>query len=382
MKTQIEINNDILIWAVERAGKDLGEFSEKFPQLSAWLTGKKKPTLKQLKTFSQKVHLPFGYLFLPTPMEEQIPIPFFRTLNNGGKKLSLNVYDTILKLQQRQEWISGYLQESNYEQLDFVGKFSQSYNIQEIVNHIRKTLKLEDNWASKLSNWTIAKDVLTEKIEDIGIFPVFNSVVGNNTHRPIRVEECRGFVLVDKYAPFIFINSADSIAAQIFTLAHELAHIWLGKSAGFDFRQLLPANDPVEIFCDKIAAEFLVPQVLLSEALQKTSAGSFGDDIEELARIFKVSQIVIARRLLDLKKFSRDNFIKFYEKYKQIESKKKESKSSGGDFYNSERKRLGIRYANFIYQAVQENKLLVRDAYRLTDLSGNTFYKFMKEHLY
>jgi Zn-dependent peptidase ImmA (M78 family) len=376
MKTRLEINGDILIWAIERAGFEVGEFSEKFPHLSAWLAGKKKPTLKQLKTFSQKVHIPFGYLFLGEPIVEQFPIPFFRTLQDGSNKLSLNVYDTILILQQRQNWMTEYLQENGYEQLSFVGKFSQNNDIQEIVDDIRKTLNLENNWASKLSNWTIAKEFLTERVEDIGIFPVFNSIVGSNTHRPIKVEECRGFVLVDKYAPFMFINSADSIAAQIFTLAHELAHIWLGKSAGFDFRQLLPANDPTEIFCDKIAAEFLVPQVLISEALLKTNA------IEELAKLFKVSQLVIVRRLLDLKKISRDEFLKFYEDYRQREFKKKESKSSGGDFYNTGKKRLGLRFVNYVYQAVQENKLLVRDAYQLTDLSGNTFHKFMKEHLY
>jgi Zn-dependent peptidase ImmA (M78 family) len=272
--------------------------------------------------------------------------------------------------------MTDYLQENGYEQLSFVGKFSDTNDIQEIVDDIRKTLNLEDNWASKLSSWTIAKDFLTERVEDIGIFTVFNSIVSSNTHRPIKVEECRGFVLVDKYAPFMFINSADSIAAQIFTLAHELAHIWLGKSAGFDLRQLLPASDPNEIFCDKIAAEFLVPQILLSEALLKT------DKLEELARIFKVSQLVIARRLLDLKKINRVEFFKFYEDYRKYELKKKESKSYGGDFYNIEKKRLGVRFANYVYQAVQENKLLVRDAYRLTDLSGNTFHKFMKEHLY
>jgi Zn-dependent peptidase ImmA (M78 family) len=376
MKPRLEINSDILIWAVERAGFDVGEFSEKFPHLSAWLAGKKKPTLKQLKTFSQKVHLPFGYLLLGEPIVEQFPIPFFRTLQVGSKKLNLNVYDTILSLQQRQTWISEYLKENDYEQLDFVGKFSQSDDIKEIVDDIRKTLNLENNWASKLSNWTEAKDFLTERVEDIGIFTVFNSIVGSNTHRHINVDECRGFVLVDKYAPFMFINSADSIAAQIFTLAHELAHIWLGKSAGFDFRQLLPASDPIELCCDKIAAEFLVPQDLLSEALLKTN------DIEDLTRIFKVSQLVIARRLLDQKKISPNDFFKFYEDYRQREFKKKESRRSGGDFYNTERKRLGIRFAHYVYQAVQENKLLVRDAYRLTNLSGNTFHRFMKEHLY
>ncbi len=55
----------------------------------------------------------------------------------------------------------------------------------------------------------------------------------------------------------MFINNSDGKAAQMFTISHELAHIWTGHSAGFDFRELLPANDPVELLCDKVAAEFL-----------------------------------------------------------------------------------------------------------------------------
>ena len=265
MKMEIPIKDDILIWAIERAGYNLHDFSRRFPHISAWLSGQKKPTLKQLINFSKKVHIPFGYLLLDEPVREEFPIPFFRTQKNGDNRISLNVYDTVLMLQQRQAWISDYLKENGYEPLDFIGKFSQSDDIKEIVGDIREKLKLKDNWALELQSWRYAKDFLTEKIEEIGIFTVFNSVVGNNTHRPIKVEECRGFVLVDNYAPFVFINSADSVSAQIFTLAHELAHIWLGKSAGFDFRQLLPADNPIEIFCNKVAAEFLVSEELLTK---------------------------------------------------------------------------------------------------------------------
>lgn len=92
-------------------------------------------------------------------------------------------------------------------------------------------------------------------IEDKGIITVFNGIVENNTSRPIPVDECRGFVW-DEMAPFMFINNADWKSAQMFTIVHELAHIWTGHSAGFDFRKLQPADDPIEILCDKVAAEF------------------------------------------------------------------------------------------------------------------------------
>ncbi len=375
MKFEVDINNNLLIWAVERAGINIDEVSRTIPSFSSWLLGKKKPTIKQLEKFAQKVHLPFGYLFLENPPEEKLPIPFFRTLNSQDHKININIYDSILLLQQRQSWLTDYLKENNYSPLNFVGKFRDNPDIKEVVNDIRTTLKINENWAKEFSTWEKAKDHLTQLIEDVGIITTFSSIVGNNTRRNIKVEDCRGFVLVDEYAPFMFINSADSKSAQMFTMAHELAHIWIGQSAGFDFRQLQSANNQTEILCDKIAAEFLVSSESIENIWRSVK------DISQLARYFKVSQLVIARRLLDLGKISKNQFITFYDNYINQDFIRSENRESGGDFYKTQRKRLSVRFLSFVNQAVKENKLLIRDAYRLTNLKGETYHTFMREHL-
>lgn len=375
MKLEVDINNNLLIWAIERAGINIDEVSKTIPYFSSWLLGKKKPTVKQLEKFAQKVHLPFGYLFLDNPPEEKLPIPFFRTINSQDHKINLNIYDSVLILQQRQNWLTDYLKENNYPKLNFVGKFSRNPDINEVVNDIRTTLKINEEWARKFSTWEKAKDHLTQLIEDAGIITTFSSIVGNNTRRKIKVDDCRGFVLVDEYAPFMFINSADSKSAQMFTIAHELAHIWIGKSAGFDFRQLQPANNDTEVLCDKIAAEFLVPAKSIEESWKTVK------DISQLAKHFKVSQIVIARRLLDLGKINKSEFIIFYENYISTDFAHSESRESGGDFYKTQRKRLSVRFISFVNQAVKEHKLLIRDAYNLTNLKGETYHTFMREHL-
>ncbi|HMU44593.1 MAG TPA: ImmA/IrrE family metallo-endopeptidase [Ignavibacteriaceae bacterium] len=375
MKLEVDINNNLLIWAIERAGINIDEVSRTIPSFSSWLLGKKKPTVKQLEKFAQKVHLPFGYLFLENPPEEKLPIPFFRTLNSQEHKININIYDSVLMLQQRQSWLTDYLKENNYLQLNFVGKFSSNPNINDVVNDIRTTLKINEDWAKEFSTWEKAKDHLTQLIEDAGIITTFSSIVGNNTRRNIKVDDCRGFVLVDDYAPFMFINSADSKSAQMFTMAHELAHIWIGQSAGFDFRQLQPANNQTEVLCDKIAAEFLVPAKSIEDSWKTVK------DIPQLARYFKVSQIVIARRLLDLGKINKNEFITFYDKYIDQDFVRSENREGGGDFYKTQRKRLSIRFLSFVNQAVKENKLLIRDAYNLTNLKGETYHTFMREHL-
>lgn len=374
MRTQVDVNADMITWAITRAGYKFHDFTVKFPRVQEWIDETKKPTVKQLEDFSKKVHLPFGYLFLPKPPEERLPIPFFRTNNPDAVHVSVNVYDTILLMQQRQDWLKEYLKDNEFASLPFVGKFNNAHNPAKIVADIRNVLGLHGEWASEFSTWTDALKHLTYKIEEIGIIIVFNGIVENNTKRPILVEECRGFVLVDELAPFMFINNSDGKAAQLFTIVHELAHIWTGQSAGFDFRKLQPANDPIEQLCDKVAAEFLVPVASFNRVWQERP------DIKYAARYFKVSEIVIARRALDTGKITKSQFFTFYEEYSNREFTKHENQSSGGDFYATTKKRLSMTFAAHVYSAVKANKLLYRDAYKLTGLKGDTFQTFFTKH--
>ena len=376
MKGEVNINPNILTWAIARAGYDLQEFLLKNPKVEKWLEEIKSPTVKQLEDLANKLHLPFGYLFLPEPPNETIPFPFFRTGGGATNKVNLNVYDTILILQRRQEWLTDYLIENEEQPLPFVGKFSSAASCETIVEDIRRTLIIEKDWARDLPNFEVALNFLTKKIEDAGIIVNFNGIVANNTHRTIPVKECRGFVLVNEMAPFLFVNAADAKAAQLFTLVHELAHVWLGESAGFDNQNLLPANDPVEKLCDQVAAEFLVPHESFLLNWQKEQ------DFRKLGKIFKVSPIVIARRALDLNKITKEVFFQFYNNYMEGVRRKRENQGSGGDFYATSKKRISPSFATYVDQAVKQNRLLYRDAYKITGLKGKTYENFVNQHLY
>jgi len=369
------IRPNILEWAIKRAGHTVHQFVEEHPNVGEWLSEVKTPTFKQLEAFAQKVHVPFGYLFLLKPPEEYFPIPYFRTGAKQKPNPGLNVFDTVLLIQQRQQWLTEYLTENSSEPLPFVGKFKVADGYKAIVTDIRSKLHLPEEWAVSCHNWEKALDHLTFHIEEAGVIVSFNSIVENNTHRAIPVDECRGFVLVNQLAPFMFINSADAKGAQLFTIVHELAHIWLGASAGFDNKRMLPADDPIEILCDQVAAEFLVPE----DAFHRLWAQR--PDIAILARHFKVSQIVIARRALDLGKLTRAKFFAFYNNYIAEVKRKKQNHEGGGDFYLTQRKRLSLRFTAYVNQAVRENRLLYRDAYRITGLKANTYDQFINKHL-
>jgi len=364
----------MLTWAMNRGGVGLPDF--KTLPVERWMTGERQPTVKQLQDFARKVHVPYGFLFLPEPPQEEQPIPFFRSIGAEREGISINVRDTIQQMQQRQDWLSSYLRRENYDSLPFVGAFNQHHGKDAIIASIQKSLGLTENWANECPNWEEALKFLTQKIEDRRIIVVFNGVVGNNTHRPLDVHECRGFVLVNEMAPLLFVNNKDAKSAQLFTIVHELAHIWLGESAGFDFRGMLPADDPVEKLCDSIAAEFLVSEVSLREAWEQTHS------IKTLSRKFKVSPIVIGRRLMDIGLYSRDQFFTFYNNYmRDFEDRNNTPESGGGNFYATARMRISPTFARYINQAVKTGNLLYRDAYRLTGLKSKTFERFMQDYL-
>jgi Zn-dependent peptidase ImmA (M78 family) len=277
-------------------------------------------------------------------------------------------------MERRQGWMRDYLIEQGQDRLAFVASAKPTSPPLALAAQIKNTLELTANWAARMGTWTDALRYLERRMEQVGILVVVNGIVGNNTRRKLNVEEFRGFVLVDAYAPLVFINGADAKAAQMFTLAHELVHLWLGKSAAFDLRRLQPARDATEQLCNRTAAEFLVPEAELRRAWPTLQDGT--DHYQQLARQFKVSELVAARRALDLHLIDKEEFFRFYSGYLQRQ-RRMESTQKGGNFYATQNLRIGRRFASAVARAVGEGELLYREAYNLTGLHGAAFERYM-----
>lgn len=373
--TQISISEPVLLWALNRS-RSPKAVERKFPRLSDWLKGESRPTMHQIEAFAKATSTPLGYFFLSEPPKVQLSIPYFRTLGDETTLLpSAEFIETVQIMERRQAWMHEYLREQGYEPLSFVQSARFAHNPEHIASKIQETLKLPQGWARKHSSWTAALADLQDKMEDAGILVVLSSIVGNNTRRKLDLTEFRGFVLIDEYAPLVFVNRSDGRAAQMFTLAHELAHIWIGSSAAFDLRELQPAKEETEIACNKVAAEFLVPTVELRQIWP--SLRQEPEPFQAVARRFKVSELVAARRALDLELITKDEFIDFYRSYQERERHIAKSQE-GGNFYATQSLRLSRRFAETVVHAVREGTLLYRDAYRLTGLYGRTFERYAK----
>ena len=371
----IAVKPELIRWAIDRSGLSTEDLIARFPKLEEWQTGERKPTFRQLEQFARTTMTPFGAMFLDKPPQEELPIPDFRTKDDKPlDRYSPNLIETIQTMQQRQAWMREWSIEVGAEKLEFVGSVERPRNFESLAQRIRQRLELDASWAESLSSWEGALQALRKAIERIGIIVFSNSVVGLNNHRPLDPEEFRGFVLCDPYAPVIFLNDADTKSARIFTLTHELVHVWLGEDGVFNLENMLPAADERERFCNQVAAEFLIPGYKLTDRWQEAAATS--KPFHTIGGWFKVSPVVAARRALDLHLISKPEFFQFYERDRADWLKRKQDarkKKSGGNFYATQNMRLGRRFSVAVVRAAREGRILYQDAYRLTGLKGDTF---------
>ena len=374
--TRVPVPPKMLRWACERAGYDVMHLAERLPQLRAWVRRERQPTLKQLEKLAKVTHTPLGYLLLPEPPEEHLPVPDYRTVAGVRRdRPSPDLLDTLYTMKRRQEWLRESLVENDAEPLAFVGSARLADDPDAVGHEMRRALGLDLGWAAGVRTWQDAVGELRRAIEQLGVMAVINGVVGNNTHRRLSVQEFRGFALTDPYAPLIFVNGADAKSAQMFTLAHELAHIWLGTEGLSGFESLLPGGTDVEDWCNVAAGEFLAPERELRARWRQVRREA--SPFQDLAQAFKVSPVVAARRTLDLNLVDRNTFFDFYKRYVNREHKAG-MKSSGGDFYNNQNTRVGELFGTRVLRAAMEGRIGFKEAYDLTGLRGGTFQKYAK----
>lgn len=364
----------ILVWARERAKLNIQEFSTKISQpldkIMQWESGESRPTFIQAQKIAHILHIPFGYLFLKTPPIEEDTIPDLRTLNDMMvEDFSIDLKEVIKNAQRKQDWYRDFLKDNGHETLPFIGRFTIKNSTSEIINDINTTLGLDLHNRNKATNWETFLRLLINKVEDSGIWVMRNSHVGNNTRRSLKVEEFRGFVLCDDFAPLIYINSADAKAAQVFTLIHEITHLWLGESGISNV--CLTTNDKnimnkIEKKCNEVAAELLVPSVELRN--RWSSNHPIIESIGLSSNYFKVSKVVIARRALDLKLLTSDDFFAFYHEQQKVWNSlnKKQKETPGGpSFYTLLPIMNGKKFTEAVVHSVLTQQTLIRYGARL-----------------
>lgn len=369
---RVEIKSKMLHWACERAGFTIADMEHRFPRLPAWERCEAQPTLKQVEAFAKATCTPVGYLFLQEPPVEKIPIPDFRTMDNEHVgHPSPDLLDTLYVCQQRQEWYRDYARSMGEKALAFVGSVSIRDAIISTAASIRTALGFDVNERRRMPTWTDALRHFIGQADDLGILVMCNGVVHNNNHRHLDPEEFRGFAMADHLAPLVFINGADTKAGQMFTLAHELAHIWIGESAVSDSQPVFMPDQAVERWCNQVAAELLVPLADIREEYDKRT--ELQDEVSRLARRFKVSTLVILRRIHDAGGLTREELWDAYDQ--ELKRLRAIPKGSGGNFYLTQAARVSKRFAAALVASTLEGQTLYTDAFRMLGFSKHATFQ-------
>jgi Zn-dependent peptidase ImmA (M78 family) len=360
---RVEVKPELLRWARERAGLSADDLAGRFPRIEAWEEGDVHPTLKQLERFAKATFIPVGYLFLEEPPVERVPIPDFRTVAGApAGHPSPDLLDTIYLCQQRQDWYRDFARSLGEPPHPFVGSARLGDDIETVATAIRQTLGFDVEERRRLPTWTEALRRFIAQADAIGVLVMVSGVVGNNTRRHLDPDEFRGFALADPLAPVVFVNGADTKAAQMFTLAHELAHVWLGQSAVSDAQAVALSDHETERWCNRVAAELLVPLDLLRSEYDRTA--ELRSELGRLAKYFKVSTLVVLRRIHDAGGLTRSGLWAAYDQ--ELARLRGMTRSGGGgDFYRSVPARVSRRLARALVVSTLEGRTSFTESFRL-----------------
>ena len=367
---RVEVRPALLRWARRRSGIDEAVWLKRFPQFEAWVDGDAQPTVRQLQDFAAKTYTPVGFLLLDEPPVESLPVADFRRPQASVSSAAAtgNLLDTLYAAQARQEWYRDNQLLHNEPPVGFVGTATTSTPPEQIGASMREALGWTSDVRQDLRSRQDALAQLRERAEDLGVLVMISGIVGANTHRKLDPGEFRGFALADDYAPLLFVNGADAKSAQIFTLAHELAHLWLGTSALSDTEPESGIEFVQERWCNAVAAELLVPMAEFRQAFDPMAG--LRAQLEPLAQRFRVSTQVILARLREVGELNWDEYMfeLDIERRRIATLRVERSTGGGGNYYTTKPIQVGKRFARDLIASTFEGRTSFTEAFRLLDV--------------
>lgn len=380
MSVSVEISPNVLTWIGQQISSKTD--AKITSLLDRWANKEELPTAKTIQQVSRATHIPFGYFFLKNPPQEECELVHCRTINSTALKNQsrefIDVYNNMLNIQ---NWMSEYNRDIlGWDPLQFVGRFAENISPMKIVTDIRREIDLSVDFFAHDKRMNCFK-FLREKISELGILIMKNGVVGNNNRRKLKIEEFRAFTIVDNYAPLIFINGNDTQNGKIFSLIHELTHIWLGANSLYNDSFFSASMTKIEKICNAVAAEILAPVNVFKNEWLASNTDPL-TTISNLAKIFPCSELVIARRALDLRFIERETYDSVVAQTKrqfELSRQKQNSKSGGGDFYKNLQSEWDKNFILALNGSTNSGDTPYIDACRLTGLKIDTFHKLVAQ---
>lgn len=376
MTVRVAVAPSVLSWALDVTGADEEGLHRRF-QVDKWLTAEIRPTLKQVQDFAKAAGVPFGYLLLPQPPAWSLPVPDFREGFEGGATPSANLVAVIGQSLRRQEWYRDYALGLGAEPLGFVGSAATMEPIQSAAR-IRSALDFAV--ADRHGTWADTRKTLLRNFEALGGLTVATSMVANNTRRSLDENEFRGFALVDEIAPLVFVNTHQTLNGQIFTLAHEFAHVWRGASGVGNEDPRSDGQSDIERWCNAVASEVLVPRDDLASRHLRFASAPLTEALEALARDFRCGTLVVLQALHRTGIRRIDNYTAAYDaEVGRLRDLTAATDGGGGDHYNNQPFRVGERLSRALIADALEGRTSIEEAMRLMSVKSlSTFDEYAR----
>lgn len=376
MTVRVDVEPSLLVWAMKVTGADEENLHRRF-KLDQWLAAEARPTLKQLQDFAKATGVPFGYLLLPEPPAWTLPVPDFREGYAGAPTPSANLIAVLGQSKRRQDWYREYALGLGAEPLDFVGSAADLHPV-ETAALIRSALDFEVS--ARHGTWSDSRKALLKAFEALGGLTVATSMVGNNTRRPLDENEFRGFTLVDDIAPLIFVNTHQTLNGQIFTIAHEFAHVWRGAGGIGNEDPRVAGQSEIERWCNAVASEVLVPRDALESLHSALASAPLTEALEALAHDFRCGTLVVLQALHRTGIRRIDNFADVYDaEVARLHRLTEGREAGGGDHYNNQPFRVGERLSRALIADTLEGRTSIEEAMRLMSVTSlSTFDEYAR----
>jgi Zn-dependent peptidase ImmA (M78 family)/transcriptional regulator with XRE-family HTH domain len=382
MAVKPKINREILKWArtsarisLEKVAKTISKTTTA-DRVKEWESpeGKDSPSLAQLKKLARLYRRPIDIFSLPYIPKE---FPRLKDFRSNKDELDTAVIFIMREIQEKQEWLSGFYRKSKNGKLPFAGKYNIKHDPAVVAADIRKTLgiSLKEKPDKPLKYWIT-------KAEDKRIFIALSS--NFHTRLKLNSDVFKGFVIADPFAPFIFLNSDDWDQGQLFTLVHELAHVWIGVSGISNDTGLITSASgihPVEKFCHEVALHALLPEEDIKTFVPEKGDFNFKNITKASRRLGVHNQNIVMRmhglglidKYDDLLKAANDSWKEFLDK-----ESKKPKPSGGPNYYIIVLRRNSRSFATVVMENYKRGKIPGDVASRLLNVREANFGKLEK----
>jgi Zn-dependent peptidase ImmA (M78 family)/transcriptional regulator with XRE-family HTH domain len=361
---KMRLNNpELLVWARETAGYDVTEIAHSLgcspERVHAWERGDDSPSYAQLKAFANKVKRPIAALYLPTPPPSPPPPEDFRQLPEAekgqwGPEGLLAFREMRNRVRDLRDVLAGTQRGVRFD----LPAFGLDADIAREAATLREALGVPveeqlraPSHRAVLSQW---RDALFGR-----------GVTVHLLRAPL--EDFRGFSLILDGLAGIALNARDADAALNFSLFHEVPHLCLrrpGVSGDEGEAQLAGPQGQLESFCNRFAAEFLLPATSghVTQALRDLVSDLSTTCAQSLGRRLKVSKYALLRRAAELGYVSDRDQWETYVRWRSDDEPSPRRGAGGPTYYTSKVAEYGRAYVSTVFSAVASGALSAPEA--------------------